>query len=65
MPFALGLHPYFQVESLGQARLEGLPAEATVGRHGSDELILILERGGDQLPQGLRDELEGLRKRLG
>ena len=25
MPFALGLHPYFQVESLAQARVDGLP----------------------------------------
>ena len=25
MPFALGLHPYLQVESLAQARVEGLP----------------------------------------
>lgn len=25
MPFALGLHPYFQVASLAQAQLEGLP----------------------------------------
>ena len=63
MPFALGLHPYFQVESLGQARLEGLPAECF------DHLSAAAASTADQLQrleQGLdlRVDGNGLRPQL-
>jgi galactose mutarotase-like enzyme len=63
MPFALGLHPYFQVESLGQARLEGLPAECcdhlSAAAASTADQLQRLEQGVD-----LRVDGNGLRPQL-
>ena len=63
MPFALGLHPYFQVESLGQARLEGLPADCfdqlSVAAASTADQLQRLEHGVD-----LRVDGAGLRPQL-
>ena len=63
MPFALGLHPYFQVETLGQARLEGLPAGCFDHLSAADaataDQLQRLEQGVD-----LRVDGGGLRPQL-
>jgi galactose mutarotase-like enzyme len=63
MPFALGLHPYFQVESLAQARLEGLPAgcfdHLSAAAASTADQLQRLEQGVD-----LRVDGEGLRPQL-
>ena len=63
MPFALGLHPYFQVESLAQARLEGLPAgcfdHLSAAAASTADQLQRLEQGVD-----LRVDGTGLRPQL-
>jgi galactose mutarotase-like enzyme len=51
MPFALGLHPYLQVESLAQARVDGLPERCwdhlTAAEVVTSDQLLRLEQGVD------------------
>ena len=68
MPFALGLHPYFAVSSLGAVALEGLPQHCfnhlTMAAAATAPQLARLEQGVDLLaePAGavrLRDRLAG------
>jgi len=60
MPFALGLHPYLQVESLAQARVEGLPEQCwdhlSAAEVATADQLVRLAQGVDlrvELPSGV------------
>ena len=57
MPFALGLHPYLQVASLAQARVDGLPERCwdhlTAAEAATADQLARLEQGVDLRMEGL------------
>ena len=57
MPFALGLHPYLQVASLAQARVDGLPERCwdhlTAAEAATADQLARVEKGVDLRVEGL------------
>ena len=57
MPFALGLHPYLQVASLAQARVDGLPERCwdhlTAAEAATADQLAWVEKGVDLRVEGL------------
>ena len=57
MPFALGLHPYLQVASLAQARVDGLPERCwdhlTAAEAATADQLARVEKGVDLQVEGL------------